>query len=191
MGALYSPAIAQGHQYWRLFTAMFLHAGLVHLAFNMYALYLFGYLVEGAFGWRRFLAIYFVAGFLGGATSFVFGPAGELGVGASGAIVGLLGAWMAFNYRRRTNAMASANLQGALMLILLNALLPFIIHGIDWRAHLGGLVAGFAAGWLAEGTGPQPMRQIVQAVGWLALVGIGVALIALRVASFPVRLGGL
>ena len=130
------------------------------------------------------------AGFLASVASFVFGPVQELGVGASGAIVGLLGAWVAFNYRRRTNPMASANLQGALMLILLNALLPFIIHGIDWRAHLGGLVTGFVAGWLAEGAGPQPIRRIVQTAGWVALLGIGVALIALRVASFPVQLGG-
>src|SRR5207245_7902717 len=99
LGALFPPAVTFGHQYWRLITAMFLHAGLLHLALNMYALYLFGYLIEDAFGRPQFLAIYFITGFLASAASFAFGPVGEVGVGASGAILGLLGAWLAFNYR--------------------------------------------------------------------------------------------
>jgi len=150
LGALYPPAIAQAHQYWRLITPMFLHAGLIHLAFNSYALYLLGFMVEGVFGKARFLAIYFVAGFLASVTSFAFGPAGEVGVGASGAIFGLLGAWVAFNYRRRTSYEASANLRWALMLIGINLVLGFSIAGIDNFAHLGGLVTGAVAGTLAE-----------------------------------------
>jgi membrane associated rhomboid family serine protease len=191
LGALFPPAIAEGHQYWRLFTAMFLHASFIHLAFNMYALYLFGYLIENAFGWRRYIAIYLVSGFLASVASFAFGPVLEVGVGASGAIFGLLGAWVAFNYRRRTNPLASANLQGAMMLIVLNALLAFVFRGIDWRAHVGGVVAGFLAGWIAEGVGPRAMRQVVQLVGLVALLGIGVALIVLRVATFPTQVPGI
>jgi membrane associated rhomboid family serine protease len=114
-----------------------------------------------------------------------------VGVGASGAIFGLLGAWVAFNYRRRTNPLASANLQGAMMLIVLNALLAFVFRGIDWRAHVGGVVAGFLAGWIAEGVGPRAMRQVVQLVGLVALLGIGVALIVLRVATFPTQVPGI
>jgi rhomboid protease GluP len=185
LGALYPPAIAEGHQYWRLVTAMFLHAGIVHLLFNMYALYLFGYLVEGVFGWRRFLAIYFVAGFLASVVSFAFGPVQEVGVGASGAIFGLLGAWIAYNYRRRSNPLASANLQWAMFLIVINTLLAVFYPGIDWRAHVGGVVAGFVAGWLAEGVGPDSIRPVVRVGGLLALVAIGVVITALRVASFP------
>ena len=187
LGALYPPAIATGHQYWRLITAMFLHAGILHIALNMYALYLFGYLIEGAFGRRWFLAIYFGSGFLGSVTSFVFGPALEIGVGASGAIFGLLGAWVAFNYRRRSNPLASANLRWALMLIGLNTLLAAGFHGIDWRAHAGGLVAGVAAGWFAEGLvpGPDRARRLSGFVGIAALVVLGVVLVAWRVSSFP------
>ena len=186
LGALYPPAIALGHQYWRLFTVMFLHAGILHIAFNMYALYLFGYLVESAYGWPKFLAIYLVSGFLAGAASFAFGPILEVGVGASGAIFGLLGAWVAYNYRRRSLAAARAQLNWALMLIGLNLVLSFSIPGIDWRAHVGGLIAGIAAGTVAEGLGRGRNREIASVLGFVLLVAVGVALTAWRVATFPV-----
>ena len=185
LGALYPPAVAVGHQYWRLFTAMFLHAGLLHLALNMYALYLFGFLVEEAFGKVKFLAIYLVSGLLASAVSFAFGPTLEVGVGASGAIFGLLGAWVAFNYRRRSSPMASANLRWAFMLIAINAVLGFSIAGIDWRAHLGGLVSGAIAGALAEGVGPREFRAVAQVAGFVVLIALGVALTAWRIATFP------
>ena len=191
LGALFPPAIAktatfpQHYQYWRLVTAMFLHAGILHLALNMYALYLFGYLIEHAFGVARFVAIYFVAGFLASVTSFAFGPVLEVGVGASGAIFGLLGAWVAYNYRRRASALAAAQLQWALILIALNTVLAVSFRGIDWRAHVGGLVAGVFAGWLAEGWGPRRIRPFVQVGGMVALVVLGIAVTAWRVATFP------
>jgi len=190
LGALFPPAIAkttlpQHYQFWRLITAMFLHAGILHLALNMYALYLFGYLIENAFGVGRFIAIYFVTGFLASVTSFAFGPVLEVGVGASGAIFGLLGAWVAYNYRRRASAMAAAQLQWALILIALNTILAVSFPGIDWRAHIGGLVAGVAAGWVAEGWGRRQIRPLVQMGGLTALVLVGVALTAWRVATFP------
>jgi len=185
LGALFPPAIAVGHQYWRLITPMFLHAGLIHLAFNSYALFLLGYLVEDAFGKGRFIAIYFISGFLASVTSFAFGPPFEVGVGASGAIFGLLGAWVAFNYRRRTSPMASANLRWAFMLIGLNIILGFSIPGIDWRAHFGGLVAGVLAGGVLEGLGPRSLRPLVQVGGLIILVAAGVLLTAWRVSTFP------
>jgi len=185
LGALYPPAVGQGHQYWRLITAMFLHAGILHLALNMYALYLFGYLIENAFGVGRFIAIYFVTGFLASVTSFALGPLGEVGVGASGAIFGLLGAWVAYNYRRRASPLAAAQLQWALILIALNTVLAVSFRGIDWRAHVGGLVAGVVAGWVAEGWGPRRIRPVVQVGGMVALVLLGVGLVAWRVATFP------
>jgi membrane associated rhomboid family serine protease len=191
LGALFPPAIAhttvlpEHGQYWRLISAMFLHAGILHIAMNMYALYLFGYLIEGAFGWVRFLAIYFIAGFLASVASFTFGPVIEVGVGASGAIFGLLGSWIAHNYRRRGTAMAEANLRWALMLILLNVVIAFSFRAIDWRAHLGGVIAGFLAGWLAEGFGPPQTRRAVQVGGLALLVVIGILITAWRVATFP------
>lgn len=191
LGALVPPFVArtascpEHYQYWRLLTAMFLHVGLIHLAFNMYALYLFGYLIENALGHVRFLAIYFVAGFLGSVASFAFGPAVAVEAGASGAIFGLLGAWIAYNYRRRDSPLAEANLRWAMILIVMNALIAFGFRSIDWRAHLGGLVAGMAAGGLVEGFGPRPIRPLIQYGGLAALVLIGVAVTAWRVSTFP------
>lgn len=180
LGALQPITIAGRHEYWRLFTAMFLHAGFLHIMFNMYALYLFGYAIESALGTRRFLTIYFVAGLLASVASYVFSDPGSLGVGASGAIFGLLGAWVAYNARRRQTAFGAANLRGALMLIGLNLLLGFSIPNIDNFAHLGGLAAGLATGALAEGFGPRSVRPYVQVGGFVALIGLGVALTLVR-----------
>ena len=72
-----------------------------------------------------------------------------------------------------------------MFLIVINTLLVLFVSGIDWRAHVGGVVAGFVAGWLAEGVGPRSVRQVVQVAGLLGLVAIGIVVTALRVASFP------
>jgi membrane associated rhomboid family serine protease len=185
LGALYPPAIAVDHQYWRLLSAMFLHAGLFHIFFNMYALYLFGYLIERALGKVRFILLYLLTGFLASVVSFAFGPLREVGVGASGAIFGLLGAWVAFNYRRRQSPVAAAQLRWAYILIGINLVLSFSIPGIDWRAHVGGLAAGIVAGTLAEGVGPGKTRLALQVVGFAVLLGLGIGLAAWRVATFP------
>jgi rhomboid protease GluP len=205
LGAMFPEAIAgKGHivgeslvrgdfspQYWRLFTAMFLHANLIHILFNMYALYLFGYLIEGAFGKGRFIAIYFVTGFLASVTSYTFSSPRSLGVGASGAIFGLLGAWVAFNYRRRQSAMAAAQLQGALMLVAINLILGFTVASIDNFAHIGGLVAGAAAGWLTEGFGARATRTVVTAAGLVGLVLVGIAMAAYRTSALQALFPGL
>ena len=183
LGALDPAAIALQHQYWRLITPIFLHAGLLHLALNSYGLYLFGNLVEQAFGRAGFLAIYLVGGFLASVSSFVFGSPYAVGVGASGAIFGLLGAWVAYNYRRRGTAFASANLRWAIMLVGINLLLGFSIAGIDNLAHLGGLVAGGAAGYLMEGFGPRDVRAFISIAGMAALVALGAALTAWRISA--------
>ena len=179
LGGLFPPAVADG-QYWRLLSSMFLHFGLIHIAFNAYALWLFGRLVEENLGRTRFLVIYFVSGFLAGAASYAFGPVNAVGVGASGAIFGVFGAFLAYNYRRRHLALAAANLRWAFTLILINALLAFTFRAIDWRAHLGGLAAGAIAGYLAEGVGPRSTRQAVQWVGFIALIAAGAALVVWR-----------
>jgi membrane associated rhomboid family serine protease len=188
LGAMQPIFIARG-QYWRLFTAMFLHANLLHIAFNMYALYLFGYLVEGAFGKVRFIAIYFVGGFLASVTSYVFSDPRSLGVGASGAIFALLGAWVAYNYRRRGSAMASAQLRWAGILIAINLFLGFSIASIDNFAHIGGLISGAAAGFVAEGFGPRNTRTAATVGGFVVLVLIGMFLVADRTSAIRSLVG--
>ena len=178
-GALQPYYVAAG-QWWRLFTAMFLHAGLLHIAFNGYALYAFGGLVESLFGSRRFLGIYLATGFLASVTSYAFGPLDIVGVGASGAIFGVFGAFVAWSLRRRKTPQGMASLRWAATLILLNALIAVGVRSIDWRAHLGGLIAGVVIGWSLEGFGPKAIRRWTPLLGTGATLAVGIALLATR-----------
>jgi membrane associated rhomboid family serine protease len=179
LGAMQPIAVASG-QFWRLFTAMFLHAGILHIALNAYFFYLFGRTVEGSFGRTWMVVIYLVSGFVASVASYTFGPVTTLAVGASGAIAGVFGAFIAYAYRRRHMAMHAANLRMALTVIVLNAVIAFGYRGrIDWRAHVGGLIAGFVIGFLAD----QPaagQRRSLAIGGVTVLAGIGVALVLWR-----------
>ena len=182
LGAMVPFLVATG-EYWRLVTAMFLHVGVIHLLLNSWGLFLFGNLIESAFGSARFLAIYLVTGFFASAASFAFGEVTRVAAGASGAIFGLLGAWLAYNWRRRELFMAQANLRGALLLIAINLVLGFSVQGIDNTAHIGGLVAGVLAGLAAEGAGTRRVRTATRLAGLTLLLLAGVALAGWRVAA--------
>ena len=179
-GAMVPIAVAQG-EWWRLVTAMFLHVGPMHLAFNALALYVFGALVEQALGAARYLAVYLVAGFAASAFSFALGSVDRAAAGASGAVFCLLGAWLVYNLRRRSLSLARSNVQGALMLIAINVAIGFAIPRIDNLAHLGGLAAGIAAGFLAEGFGPWRTRRLTRVGGLAALTLAAIALAAWRI----------
>ena len=136
-----NKVLVQNGEFYRLFTSMFLHADIVHLLFNMYALYVLGPQVERYYGKTRFLLIYFVSGLLGSLFSCVFMNDVTFSLGASGAIFGLLGSIAYFTYYYR------ATLQGLLRsqilpVILINLGLGFFISGIDVMAHIGGLIGG-------------------------------------------------
>lgn len=182
MGAMV-PALVEDGQFWRLLSAVFLHAGFFHLLLNSYALFLFGTIVETTFGAWRFAAIYLVTGFVASATSYAFGAPERVAVGASGAIFGLLGAWLAYNWRRRELSMAQANIRTALFLIAINVVFGFTVRGIDNAAHLGGLVAGLVAGLAAEGAGRGALRTATRMGGLLLLALAGIALVAWRTAD--------
>jgi membrane associated rhomboid family serine protease len=179
LGAIQPYLIAAG-QYWRLFAAIFLHQGLIHIAFNAYALWLFGQFVDDAYGTPRFVVLFFLTGFLASATSYAFGPANTVGVGASGAVFGIFGAFVAYHYRRRDLAASAASLRSAMTIIVLNALIAVAVPRIDWRAHVGGLVAGFLAGYVLEGFGPRRSRLAVTVAGTALLVIAGIAIVVWR-----------
>jgi membrane associated rhomboid family serine protease len=191
LGADFPPAIAVFGQYWRFVSSMFLHIGLIHLAFNCYALWLLGTQVERAFGRARFLAIYFLAGILGGVASYAFGDPLAVGAGASGAVFGLMGAFLAFNYLRRNQALARMNLQWVWQILFLNLILAIMIRAIDFRAHLGGLVAGVVAGYLFDRERVR-LSPGLRVLGFVALIGAGVTLVVWRNADlrsqFPAAL---
>ncbi len=185
--------IAAG-QSWRLVTAMFLHAGLLHIAFNAYALWIFGSVVEQELGRVRFLLIYFATGIAASAASYAFGSTTvpEVfipSVGASGAIFGIFGAFVTYNYRRRHLAIAAARLRGAVTLVVINMVLAFSIQGIDWRAHVGGFVAGLFAGFAAEGVGSASNRRLILVVGFAGLLAIAWGLVVWHTSQLQSQLG--
>ena len=145
-GAMFGPLIASG-EYWRLFTAMFLHVGILHLAFNAFGLLIFGRLVEGIYGPVRFALIYVLAGLSGSVASYLLNSI-SIGAGASGAIFGVLGALAAFFLARREmlGEMGRQNLTGLAVIAAFNLIFGFTQPGIDNWAHMGGLAGGFAIG---------------------------------------------
>jgi membrane associated rhomboid family serine protease len=169
-------------QDWRLLTSMWLHAGILHLAFNAYALWIFGQMVEEELGRGRFLLIYLLTGLCAGAASYAFAPDPSVaGVGASGAVFGIFGAFVAFNWRRRHTALAQARLRTAAMLLVLNAVIGLGSGGaIDWRAHVGGFIAGILAGFAAEGFGRAKNERAAFVLGCVGVAAVTVALVVWR-----------
>ncbi|MGH8924402.1 MAG: rhomboid family intramembrane serine protease [Acidimicrobiia bacterium] len=133
-------------QWWRIFTPIFLHASIAHILFNMYALYQLGPAVEARYGRAPFLALYLAAAGVGGAFAYHFGGAGDVLVGASGAVFGLFGLWLHAAYKMRDTAFGRNLLSSLWISLLLNIALPFLIPGISWQGHLGGLFAGIVTG---------------------------------------------
>lgn len=139
-GALIGAAIDQQGEWYRLVTAMFLHGSLLHLLFNMLALYWLGTVVEQALGTWRFVLLYFVSGIAGSAGALAMSSQFDVTVGASGAIYGIMGALLVLEYR------ATGTFAGqALGLIVVNLALTFAIPNISVGGHLGGLVGGVLA----------------------------------------------
>lgn len=143
-GAMYSPLVLRG-EYWRFVTPMFLHVGLMHLAFNSYALYNLGGLAERIYGRYRFVIIYGAAGVCGSFFSFLFTRA--VSAGASGAIFGLLGALLYFG-RKRPGVFRRGFTANLITILLINLFIGFSNPGIDNFAHMGGLVGGYISAWL-------------------------------------------
>jgi membrane associated rhomboid family serine protease len=182
-------AVATG-EYWRLLTVTLLHGSLLHLAFNMYALYLAGPIVERWYGSTRFLLIYLACAAAGSVGSFVFGGDAP-SVGASGAIFGLFGVLLAASRLHHPVDRQSRMLVSQLgMLILINIAFGFAVRGIDNAAHLAGLAAGLWLGAVLPPTRVQTLASMWQRVtearvahmarlpAFVPVVALGVVLIA-------------
>jgi membrane associated rhomboid family serine protease len=142
----YLPPLADMQSYgqwYRLFTVALMHDQTsdlpYHLAFNMLALYSLGTQIETVLGRSRFLVIFFISLLAGSITSAYFLPFNGYSIGASGAVFGLFGATLAI-YKKY-----GADLKGVLVTVGLNLAIGFTIPGIDWRAHIGGLIGGAVA----------------------------------------------
>ncbi len=136
--ALYGPLVDSG-EIWRLFTVALVHGGLTHLFFNMFSLLVLGNPIEEALGKARFLVIFFTSLLTGSLASIYLNSYPHVSVGASGAVFGLFGAFIAL--RNRINE----GVRDIYVIVGLNFVFGFILGGVDWRAHLGGLVGGYLA----------------------------------------------
>ncbi|QQR93233.1 rhomboid family intramembrane serine protease [bacterium] len=145
-----------GHEYWRFFTSMFLHANIIHLLVNMYSLKILGSTVEKIFGRRNFMIVYLFSGITGSAASYLVNTimnANSLSVGASGAIFGLLGLLLSQKFIEKRNIMkgklkryVNIDYNNLIVIILVNLVIGFSISNIDNSAHIGGLIGGFLLG---------------------------------------------
>ena len=126
-------------EYWRLLTVALTHGGLAHLFFNMYALMVLGNSLESAIGPKKFLGIFLISQIGASFASIYFGAINVVSVGASGAIFGLFGAMIVISKR------FGLETKSTYVIVGINFVIGFIFPGIDWHAHLGGLISGFIA----------------------------------------------
>ena len=165
--------VALGNEYYRLFTSMFLHASLLHIGFNMLVLWMLGPQLEQMLGHVRYTVLYLVAGLGGSVASFWFSEPNIVGIGASGAIFGLMGAYVVVGRALR------ADVSQVLGLIAINVVIGFVAGGVDWRAHLGGLATGALVAAVFA-FAPARSRVAVQVLGVLAIVAVLAALVVMR-----------
>jgi len=167
LGASHPYGIFTEHQWWRLVMAMFLHGGLIHIGFNMMALMQFGPALEELYGSSRYLFLYVVTGAFGFLVSAL---TRHFSLGASGALLGLVGAMLAVTTKRGGSFMRELRSR-----LIYSVVILFLIgfwggFGIDNSAHLGGFAAGFIFGKIYADREPMNSRerQRAYALGWLA-----------------------
>ena len=132
--------LTKSGEYYRLLSSMFIHIGLLHLLFNMYALYIIGPQVESFYGKFKYFLIYILSGVSGSILSITF-SSNTVSAGASGAIFGLMGALLYFGFFYR-NYLGSVIKSQIVPIIILNLVIGFSTSGIDNAAHIGGLIGG-------------------------------------------------
>jgi membrane associated rhomboid family serine protease len=150
IGALEPYAVVAQGEYWRLFTALFLHGGFAHLLFNIFALYVLGPPLERSIGTTRFAACYLISGLASSAGVVVLTVIGLVQVaqlvGASGCIMGIVGAWAGFLVRHRHAPHAKQRLANVAMIIAIQTAFDLSTPQVSMAAHLCGLIAGFFLG---------------------------------------------
>jgi rhomboid protease GluP len=172
LGACFGPAIFAGHEWYRLVTAMFLHGGLIHIGFNMMVFLDLGPIAEEVYGSARYLFLYVV---MGAASFLVSALAGHFSIGASGAILGLVGLLIAITTKRGGIQMKEmrSRLISWVVTIFAMGLLFSGLRTDNW-AHAGGLAAGFLLGKLFADRQPMPgpERTRAYAMGWAAGIAV-------------------
>lgn len=177
-GSVYFPpvdGVLQG-SYWQLLSSTFIHFQLIHIAFNLYALWLFGSFLESQLGRWRYLSLYLLSGLAGSVCVYWLSDLYGFSLGASGSIFGLFGASLFVLLRQRRDV------SQLLLLLGLNLAITFVLPNISWQAHLGGLAAGMAIG-AAFAYAPRSRRQSIHVASLVAVALVCAVLVVLRTAS--------
>lgn len=174
---LWPNGVHYQHEYYRVFTAMFLHLNFLHIASNMITLLIIGPAVEVMLGKIRFLALYLVAGLGGNVLAYLITPAAQVGAGASGAIFGVMGAYVVLARLRRKP------MGPVVALIVINLVIGFS-GNIEWQAHVGGLLVGaaLALAFHYASTLRRPAQEVVATVGASAVTLAVLAALLLGIA---------
>lgn len=182
-----ATGIAEGEWY-RLITSAFLHSpptgggfGISHILFNMWALWVIGPQLEMLLGRARYLTLYLVSALGGSVLAYVLAPT-EAGIGASGAIFGLFGAF--FVVARRMQA----DTKGIVFLLLLNLVITFAVPGISWQAHIGGLVTGMVLA-AVYAYAPARNRTVVHSVAAGLVAAVLIATVVIKTVQLTVGVG--
>jgi membrane associated rhomboid family serine protease len=161
-----------GGEWWRIFTSAFIHLGPIHLAFNMYVLYLYGQIVERLYGHIEFAVIYLLCAAGGSVLTILVDPA-QSAAGASGAIFGIIG--LLFAVSRRHHAVlgreARTMLAGIGSYLVFLLIFTFLVPGISWTGHLGGLLVGAVLGFVLPPTGVETMAGMWRTPSGERLIG--------------------
>lgn len=169
-GTVWFPGVSDG-AYWQLITSTFTHTQVLHITFNMLALYMIGPQLEQVLGRARFLALYLLSGLAGSAAVYWWAPEYQATLGASGSIYGLFGAMLVIALK------VGGQVQQLLFLVGINLFITFSVSGISWQAHLGGLAAGAAIAGILVYAPRGSQRTLFQVSGLVTVT----ALIALAV----------
>jgi len=170
------PVLVANGEWWRLLTATFVHVQFLHLFFNMFALWIFGPVLESMLGRVRFVTLYLLSGLVGSVAVYWLSAPGVPTLGASGSIFGLLGAALVVSVRR------GYDVSWLLGLLGINLVFTFVASNISWQGHLGGLIGGLAIG-AAMAWAPRRYRTLVQVVVFAGVFALCLVLIALRTAE--------
>jgi membrane associated rhomboid family serine protease len=169
------PGVADG-AWWQILTGGFTHVTVTHIAFNMLALWMIGPQLELALGRVRFLGLYLVSLLVGAAVVMWAGNQYQLTIGASGAIYGLFGALIIVAHK------VGGDMRALWALIAVNVVITFAVPNISWQGHLGGFVGGALAAAILV-YAPRQRRTTYQVLGLVALTGLTLAAIGVRVAA--------
>ena len=179
---MFPPAIAVNGEYWRLLSSAFLHGSMLHILFNMYVLFVIGQALERILGHVRYLILFIVAALGGAVASYAFSDVLTVSVGASGAIFGLMGALVVAGRRLRYD------ISQVLILLVVNVAIGFMSPGIDWRAHLGGLVVGAAVAAVYV-FAPRKTQLLWQILGVSGIVGVLIVITLVRTSQIQELIG--